>query len=84
MSNLGDLYLEKYETDMARIMYTRAISGFATVQGPSSSICRKLERKLAASDLSPSEVDIHEIVSKKPVKGKSVSTIRKLFGKFRT
>ena len=57
MFNLGNLFSELNEKGMAKTMYNRALTGFATIQGPSSRTCRELKRLLDALDLAPAELE---------------------------
>jgi tetratricopeptide (TPR) repeat protein len=45
---LGDLFSQTDRKDMAKAMYNRALPGYATVQGPSSKWCKRLEDRLQA------------------------------------
>ncbi|TAQ84467.1 Nucleoside-triphosphate phosphatase [Chlorociboria aeruginascens] len=51
----GDLLSQTGRKDMAKAMYNRALSGFTTVQGPSSNWCRKLEDRLQALQITSAE-----------------------------
>jgi hypothetical protein len=42
----GDLLSQTDQKDMAKAMYNRALSGYTTVQGPSSKRCRQVENRL--------------------------------------
>lgn len=46
--NLGDLFFRTNRKDMAKVMYSRALSGFAAAQGSSSETCQYLESRLRA------------------------------------
>jgi tetratricopeptide (TPR) repeat protein len=58
MVNLSSLYFKISEKGMAKTVYIKALSGFATVQGPLSDIYRELERRLEVLDLAPAELKI--------------------------
>jgi hypothetical protein len=51
MFNLGNLLFQTNRKDSAKVMYIKALSGFRTVQGPSSEMCQKIEDRLQALDL---------------------------------
>ena len=46
MFNLGGLLSRTYREDKAKIMYTRALVGYITIQGPSSKWCKQLRNRL--------------------------------------
>jgi hypothetical protein len=48
MLTFGDLFLRTDRKDLAMVMYSRALSGYTTVQGPSSKWCKQLEGRLQA------------------------------------
>ncbi|PQE03464.1 Tetratricopeptide-like helical domain protein [Rutstroemia sp. NJR-2017a BBW] len=48
MFAFGDLFSQADRKDMARTMYNRALSGYTTVQGPSSKWSRQVEDRLQA------------------------------------
>ena len=79
MFNLGSLYSETSEKDMAKTVYTRALSGFATVQGPLSDTCRELERRLEVLDLVPAELKIPKDASTQAVTGDSKVSCTEVF-----
>ncbi|KAF1964198.1 hypothetical protein BU23DRAFT_493482, partial [Bimuria novae-zelandiae CBS 107.79] len=46
--NFGDLLSRTGREDIARTMYTQALNGYKAVQGPSSKLCKQLEDRLQA------------------------------------
>ncbi|RMZ81359.1 hypothetical protein DV738_g2165, partial [Chaetothyriales sp. CBS 135597] len=46
MFNFGDLFSQTDRKDMAKTMFTRALSGYAAVHGASSDTCKELEERL--------------------------------------
>ena len=48
----GDLFSQTDRKDMAKAMYNRALSGYTTIQGPSSKLCRQVEDRLQALQVS--------------------------------
>jgi hypothetical protein len=55
MFAFGDLFSQTDQKDMAKAMYNRALSGYTTVQGPSSKMCRELEDRLQALQVASAE-----------------------------
>ena len=55
MFSFGDLLSQTDRKDMAMAMYNRALSGYRTVQGPSSKWCGVIEGRLQALRLVPTE-----------------------------
>jgi hypothetical protein len=43
---------------MAKVMYNRALSGYAAVQGPSSKRCRQVEDRLQALQVTSAEPEL--------------------------
>jgi len=52
----GDLLSQTGRTDVAKRMYARALSGYATVQGPSSKWCKQLVERLEALQVVSAEL----------------------------
>ena len=48
MLNLGHLFVTQGELTKAKSMYSRALTGFQALLGPSSDNCRRLKRALAS------------------------------------
>jgi hypothetical protein len=55
MFAFGDLLSQTGRRDVTREMYTRALPGYATVQGPSSKWCKQLEDRLQALQVASAE-----------------------------
>jgi tetratricopeptide (TPR) repeat protein len=55
MFAFGDLFSQTDRRDMAKVMYNRALSGYAAVQGPSSGRCRQVEDRLQALQVASAE-----------------------------
>ena len=59
---------------MAKAMYNRALSGYTTIQGPSSKQCRQLEDRLQALQVASAESKVGQIELTEP----GVATSRSL------
>jgi tetratricopeptide (TPR) repeat protein len=81
MFNMGLLHSTRHDTVMARMMYTKALSGFASVQGSTSEVCRDIQRRLAALDVLSSPQDLDEMTPRAPGRDKFVSGVREVIGK---
>jgi hypothetical protein len=57
MFSFGDLFSQTDRKDMAKAMYNRALSGYRTVQGPSSKWCSVIEGRLQALELPLAETE---------------------------
>jgi len=70
----GDLFSQTDRKDMAKVMYNRALSGYTTVQGPSSKVCSEIEGRLQALQVTPGETETqHKPTETRPLGTKSVS-----------
>jgi tetratricopeptide (TPR) repeat protein len=67
----GDLFSQSDRKDMAKAMYNRALSGYTTVQGPSSKRCRQLEDRLQALQVASAESKVGQDEFTKPGAAKS-------------
>jgi hypothetical protein len=56
----GELLAQTDRKNMAKVMYTQALSGYAAVQGPSSKWCSEIEGRLQAMQLTLVETDSHQ------------------------
>jgi len=63
MFSFGDLFSRTGRKDMTKNMYTRALSGFRIVQGPSSKWCRELEGRLQELRVASVESEARQIKS---------------------
>jgi hypothetical protein len=63
MFSFGDLFSRTGRKDMAKNMYTRALSGYRIVQGPSSKWCRELEGRLQELQVASVESEARQIQS---------------------
>ncbi|RDW71000.1 putative nb-arc and tpr protein [Coleophoma cylindrospora] len=83
MFAFGDLFSQTDRKDMAMVMYDRALSGYTTIQGPSSKWCRVLEDRLQALQVASAEskIDSNEFTDPGPAKLRSfrqkLGTLRK-------
>ncbi|KAK8900849.1 hypothetical protein QC760_010613 [Botrytis cinerea] len=81
MSAFGNLFSQTDRKDMARAMYNRALSGYTTVQGPSSKWAKQVEYRLQALQVASAEMNIgrNEFTVSKVANSKSLKQkIRKL------
>jgi hypothetical protein len=60
MFAFGDLFSQTDRKDMAKAIYNRALSGYTTVQGPSSNRCMQLEDRLQALQVASAESKVGE------------------------
>ena len=74
----GDLFSQTDRKDMAKAMYNRALSGYTTVQGPSSKRCRQLEDRLQALQVASAESKVGQNGFTEPGAAESRSLKRKL------
>jgi tetratricopeptide (TPR) repeat protein len=58
MVALSDLFSRTHRRDIAKAIYNRALSGYLTVQGPSSKWCRQLEGRLQALQVASAESEV--------------------------
>jgi len=61
MFSFGDLFSQTGRKDIAKNMYTRALSGYRIVQGPSSKWCRKLEGRLQELQVASIDLETRQI-----------------------
>jgi tetratricopeptide (TPR) repeat protein len=74
MFAFGDLFSQTDRKDMAKAMYNRALSGYTTVQGPSSNRCLQLEDLLQALQVASveSKVGQNELTERGVVNSRSL------------
>jgi hypothetical protein len=58
MFAFGDLFSQTHWKDMVKAMYNRALSGYITVQGPSSNWCRQLEDRLQVLQVASAKLKV--------------------------
>ena len=58
MHNLGRLYQMTNRPDMAKMMYTEALSGYTSDRGPTSSRSRELETLLEGLTVNPTQSEV--------------------------
>ena len=83
MFAFGDLYSQIDQKNMAKVMYTRALSGYTAVQGPSSKWCSEIEGRLQALQLTPAETETQHAPAKTGALG-TKSRLQRLFRRLRT
>ena len=79
--NLGNLYLVTGQTDKAKVMYTQALTGYTTIQGASSDICKDLGDQLQRLQLGSAELETHQDASTEIKARRLKSLIQKIFRK---
>ncbi|RDW83490.1 hypothetical protein BP5796_04981 [Coleophoma crateriformis] len=78
MFAFGDLFSQTDRKDMAKTMYKRALSGYTTIQVPSSKLCRKLEDRLQALQVASAQSIVGPNEFTEPGAAKSRSFRQKL------
>jgi hypothetical protein len=74
----GDLLSQTGRKDIAKGMYTQALSGYRTVQGPSSKWCRQLEDRLQVLQVASAKSNVGQDEFTEPEAAKSRSFKQKL------
>jgi hypothetical protein len=83
MVAFSDLCSQTDRKNMAKVMYTRALSGYTAVQGPSSKWCSYIEGRLQALQLTPAETETQHTSTKTGTPG-TQSRLQRLFRRLRT
>ncbi|RMZ87211.1 hypothetical protein DV736_g5563, partial [Chaetothyriales sp. CBS 134916] len=60
ISILAIIFSETNREDMIQAMYTKALSRFAAIEGPSSEVCQNLERKMEELGIAPTKPEASE------------------------
>ena len=81
MFAFGDLFSLTDRKDMAKTMYTRALSGYTAVRGASSDICKELEGLLQTLQLATAETCDDASMDSKARESKSL--VRRILRKAR-
>ena len=83
MFNFGNLFSQTDRKDKAKVMYSRALSGYTTVQGPSSKWCSEIEGRLKALQLTPAETETQHTPTETGMPG-TKSWLRRFLRNLRT
>ncbi|KUJ06292.1 uncharacterized protein LY89DRAFT_692545 [Mollisia scopiformis] len=67
----GDLFSQTGRKDLANVMYSRALAGYITVQGPSSKRCKQLKDRLQALQIAFAESKVGQDEFTEPRAAKS-------------